>query len=321
MSPTTTTKKLLLDNSNFSTWKGNTAASLREVGCWRVVEGSALVPDPSDHPFEYEKYCNTRDKAASIIYNALEDGQKAHVKGKEGDAKEMWRILESVHSSKKPGTRFTGYDTLFSIRLRSGESLPDLITRVGNTMASIKDQRPDKFDLDTLDDELYSMALIRSLPSSYDSLKDAIMLLDDLSPSTISEAFRNRSSNDQKRAENDDSIAIAMAAASPPSCLLCNAAHRTEQCPGLSRAQQTARQSPEGWRQRQNGQQQRQNNQQRSNNQQSSQPKPEGAAVATAAPPLSSSSSSTFSGPAEHAGKAATVRSTSPSGHTPLAVF
>lgn len=101
--------------------------------------------------------------------------------------------LESIHNTHKPGLRYGGYDRLFSIRLKPGEALPDLITRVGNAIAFVKDQRPTGFTLSDLEEELHSMTLIRALPAEYTSLKDSLMLLDDLNSSTVSEAFRNRS--------------------------------------------------------------------------------------------------------------------------------
>lgn len=99
-------------------------------------------------------------------------------------------------------------------------------------MATVKERRPKVFTLDDLDEELYSMALIRSLPDDYTLFKDALVLLDDVSPATVSEAFRNRHQSDLQRAQNDENSAMAMGAAtSSPSCILCNASHRTEDCP------------------------------------------------------------------------------------------
>ena len=204
-----------LNNHNYATWKRDMAGYLRETGGWRITMGTARVPDPSSEPVEYEKYLDSVDKAAGKIYNSIEHGLRADVTGIEGDPVEMWKKLESIHSSKKPGMRFASYDSLFSIRLRPNESLPDLITRVGSAIAALKERRPDKFTINDLDDELHSMTLIRALPSEYTLLKDLLMILDSLVPATISEAFRNRAKNNEERAENDNvAPAMAMAAKS-----------------------------------------------------------------------------------------------------------
>jgi hypothetical protein len=138
------------------------------------------------------------------------------------------------------------------------------------------------------------MTLMRALPhEAYSALIDSLMIMDDLSPFTISEAFRNRHKSKEKRAQDDQqaTTAMAMSAQVPPkpsTCVLCTGSHSVETCPALSRAQQTARQPPKPRFNKQS------NNRQQSN-------KAESAQVA-----------SSSSGPAEHAGKAATVRPTSP---------
>lgn len=286
----------LLNNSNYRSWARDASSKLRSEGVWRHVDGTAYQPDPSTHPFEFEKYMEKRDKASGILFSLLEDGQKNHVASFQNDPKAMWNMLEAAHTTHKPGMRFSAYDDLFSIRLRPDEKLADLITRVGDACSIIQEQRDSSFTLKTLDEELFSMTLIRALPEAYTSVKDALMILDDLKPSTVSEALRNRSKNDEKRAENDNTAAtMAMAAATPPKCVLCEGVHVVDACPNLHRAQQTARQP---WKPRTNGQN-------RNNNGNNSGNRNQGASAA--------SSSSSSSSPAESAGKAANVRSTSPS--------
>jgi transposase InsO family protein len=283
-----------LNNHNYRTWAPEISGKLRKARLFRIIEGKAYIPDESTHPFEYEKYLNNVDSAAGMIFNALDHDQKVYVKGLEGDPVKMWAKLADVHSSKKPGMRFNAYDELFSIRLRPEESLPDLISRVGAATAYVKDVRPVAFTLDELDNELYSMTLIRALPhEAYSALIDSLMIMDELDPSTISEAFRNRHKSKSKRAEDDQQASTSMAmsakaAPSPSTCVLCTGSHSVEACPSLSRAQQTARQPPKPRFNKQQG------NRQQNNKSESAQ------------------SASTASGPAEHAGKAATVRPTSP---------
>ena len=68
-------------------------------------------------------------------------------------------------------------------------------------MQHIQDLRPTAFTLNDLDDELHSMALIRSLPDEYKSLAQSLMLLDDLNKNTIREAFLAEETNSRRRAE------------------------------------------------------------------------------------------------------------------------
>ena len=68
-------------------------------------------------------------------------------------------------------------------------------------MQNIQDLRPEKFTLKEMDDELHSMALIRSLPDEYKSLSQSLMLHDDLNKTKIREAFLAEETNSQRRGE------------------------------------------------------------------------------------------------------------------------
>jgi hypothetical protein len=92
----------------------------------------------------------------------------------------MWEALEAVHRQKKAGMRFEAYDELFSIRKLEEESLQSLIDCVESAKRSIKELRPPTFTLDMLDNELASMALIRSLPEEYSGFTSSLLLMDKL---------------------------------------------------------------------------------------------------------------------------------------------
>lgn len=112
---TTKKTKTPLNNSNFAKWVGDTAANLREIGCYGIITGTIAPPASGADDDKIDHYNTRLEKAAGIIYNALEDGQKVHVRGIDGDPVAMWRKLESVHSSKKASQRFSAYDALFSL--------------------------------------------------------------------------------------------------------------------------------------------------------------------------------------------------------------
>jgi len=65
-------------------------------------------------------------------------------------------------------------------------------------MEHIQDLHPRAFILNDLDDELYSMALIWSLPDEYKSLSQSLMLLNDLNKNTIKEAFLAEEMNSRR---------------------------------------------------------------------------------------------------------------------------
>ena len=113
----------------------------------------------------------------------------------------IWYTLCDVHISKKPGAQFNAYDSLFSIRKQPIESLQSLYSRIDTSMQNIQDLCPTAFTLKDLDDELHSMALIRSLPNEYRSHTHSLMILDDLNKNMIREAFLAKETNSQRRGE------------------------------------------------------------------------------------------------------------------------
>ncbi|EIW84154.1 hypothetical protein CONPUDRAFT_33732, partial [Coniophora puteana RWD-64-598 SS2] len=107
---------------------------------------------------------------------SLSEEQRIHVKGKEDDPTAMWDALQAVHQQKIPGTCFNAFDDFFALRKRPEESLSSLIARVDTLYARIKDLRPPAYTLDSLDQELACMALIRALPEEYSHFVSALML-------------------------------------------------------------------------------------------------------------------------------------------------
>ena len=99
----------------------------------------------------------------------VESEQRVHIANIQDDAVAMWKKLEAVHMVKKAGAHFNAYDDLFSIRKKEDEELQSLGNRVDAAMHSIQNLRPTGFTLDNLDEELASMAMIRSLPTKTSS--------------------------------------------------------------------------------------------------------------------------------------------------------
>src|SRR4051812_679041 len=185
-----------LSNSNYTEWCGEMKAWLMRNGLWRLVSGKETKP--SD-PKEGEKWEIKEEKAAGEIYLLVESDQRVHFRGHEENPIKMWALLEAAHLSKKPGARFNAYDDLFSIRKQDDESLVDLGTRIEKAMQAIQNLRPADFKIETLDEELQCMALIRALPEDYRHLTMPLLLLDKLDKSVIIQAFRSEELNRQRQ--------------------------------------------------------------------------------------------------------------------------
>ena len=182
-----------LNGTNYATWSGEMQAWLQSQGVWRIVSGSKTKPDPSEAE-ALEEWLDKADKASGHLYLMVEPDQRIHFKGITSDPVKMWKALQDVHLQKKPGNRFNAYDDLFSIRKKEDETLQNLMNRVNDAMERIKDLRPASgFDLDKLDEELASMALIRALPQEYNTFASSLLLLDKLDKDpTSSNCFMSR---------------------------------------------------------------------------------------------------------------------------------
>ena len=87
-----------------------------------------------------------------------------------------------------------------------------------NSMQIVKDIRPQAFTIDDLDQELEVMAMLRGLPGNYRDWSENLML-QDLNVKTVMEAFKMRTTNDEKRAEAEETTPgtseAAMAVSTP----------------------------------------------------------------------------------------------------------
>jgi len=220
---------------------------------WMLVDGDEPCPGDSETDLKL-KWKRRAQKAAGELFLSVEQDQKSHFHGILSDPVRIWKTLRDVHMSKKPGARFNAYDSLFSIRKQANESLQSLCARIDAAMQNIQDLRPTKFTLKEMDDELHSMALIRSLPDEYKSLSQSLMLLDDLNKTKIREAFLAEETNSKRRGEQNiagtSDIALSTSSTSKydQECDFCGVkGHTSSECRRLVNARAYARR-PRTWK-------------------------------------------------------------------------
>ena len=142
------------------------AAWLRAKKLWRIVNGYSTIPDITAGATQaqiddWEEKC---DQAAGEIYLMVSKPIRVHIDAVKDDPVKMWSALKGAFVIQRPGARFNAYDDLFIIRKVLEESLTSLAGRVDEVVQKIQNLRPSDFTIDTLVDELRSMALIRALP-------------------------------------------------------------------------------------------------------------------------------------------------------------
>src|SRR6202000_2620888 len=85
------------------------------------------------------------------------------VREHQDDAVKMWAALKARHVQVKATSCFHEYSDFFSIRLREGKKLSDLVGRIQEGMCCIQARRPSPFTLEDLDKELILMGIISGL--------------------------------------------------------------------------------------------------------------------------------------------------------------
>ncbi|KZT17957.1 hypothetical protein NEOLEDRAFT_1184766 [Neolentinus lepideus HHB14362 ss-1] len=201
MSTTTLTTKRpfpALGERNYGSWADDMEAYLKTLDLWDVTDDPMAAPLPEDamnltteERKEVRDWEKRKGQASGQIWLAVEDGQKVHVKEVKSDPAKMWLKLKEVHVQQKPGTRFNAYDALLGLRKLEGED----------------------FTIDSLDNDLTSMALICALPAEYNNFVSSLLLLDSLDLSKLQSAFQNEESQRFTRGV-DASPSLAMAAGS-----------------------------------------------------------------------------------------------------------
>lgn len=179
-----------LNNSNYPQWVGEVSAYFRSQHLLKLIKGLELRPtEPSAITSAYtaqvKAWEDKEEEAAGIIFLVVEQDQRIHLTGIEDDPVKMWKKLEGVHMARRAGARFNAYDDLFSIRKKEDESLMSLTNRIDGAIRTIQNLRPKDFTLQALDEELQSMAMIRSLPDDYSNFVSSLLIMDKLDKATV----------------------------------------------------------------------------------------------------------------------------------------
>jgi hypothetical protein len=78
------------------------------------------------------------EKASGDIMAHLSRSQRIHEMPYMGKAKLMWEALIDVHVQRLPGTRFSVYNTLFSLVKGADESLPGVAARIEDACSRVR---------------------------------------------------------------------------------------------------------------------------------------------------------------------------------------
>jgi transposase InsO family protein len=207
----------ILAKDNYLSWKRLITGYFLTINAAEIVQGTETRPGPgSSLEAAREDWDKRNRQAAGAIQLTIDDTNAIHTTGLETDAAGQWKKLEEIHNTKTAGTRFNAMDALFSIRMEPGEDLRSLITRVTAAMQRVKSLRPgttaptghtlsggtpSTYTIETLDNELVIMTLLRALPQDYQHVRSALLIQPSLTLDTVRDAFIAEDNQRQRGAQ------------------------------------------------------------------------------------------------------------------------
>jgi Reverse transcriptase (RNA-dependent DNA polymerase)/gag-polypeptide of LTR copia-type/GAG-pre-integrase domain len=194
-----------LTKDNYSEWKRIVSAYFLTIDAIELVEGTEARPGTGTSNDTARADWDKRNRqAAACIQMTIDQTNATHTAGHERNAPTQWKKLDEVHNNKTAGSRFNAMDTLFNTHMEPGETLQSLMTRVTAAMNRVKSLRPGtsstasgqtlsggtaSYTLETLDNELIIMTLIRALPSDYQHVRSALLIQSSLTLDNVRDAF------------------------------------------------------------------------------------------------------------------------------------
>ena len=162
----TTVAIVLLNGSNYVTWKIQCKMALIKEGLWKIVEGIEVAPSEEDAA-NHAKFMSRRDRALATVVLAVEP-RLLYLIGEPSDPKEVWRKLQEQFQKKSWANKLELRRKLHSLRMKDGESVQEYvrkITELFNALAEI--EAP-------LSEEDRVIYLLASLPESFGVLVTAL---------------------------------------------------------------------------------------------------------------------------------------------------
>lgn len=194
-----------LTDVNYHTWKFDMQAMLMRNGSWLIVDGKITKPTS---PGDAQDTWMIRDmNAAGVIYSYVTEPIQTLIRGNLNSSVDMWNTLKTHFSQDNAASRFLIFDEFFSIAKQPDESLSTVVSHVENGLQKIRSARPSTMTLQTFEEELAIMTLIRALPEEYGNFRSSLLLVPGtLTLKKVKEAFFQEERNRQPRVS--DQIAM-----------------------------------------------------------------------------------------------------------------
>ena len=156
---------VLLNGSNFPTWKLQCRMVLMKQGVWKIVNGMEVAPD-EENIIARNKFNDRRDKALSTIVLAVETSL-LYLLGDPQDPVEVWNKLCDQFQAKTWANKLALRRKLYGLKLKENQSVQEhlkAMVEIFDNLAVIGE---------AVEEEDRVVHILTSLPESYNMLVTA----------------------------------------------------------------------------------------------------------------------------------------------------
>jgi len=175
-----TVRIALLNKTNYDTWKIQMKALLIKNDEWSYVDGRKVKPEPTlnnnrevTNAEAIQNWMDNDEKAMSDIILCIGESELKLTNGCT-NSKELWDKLRSFYQSTGPARKATLLKRLIFHKLEEGGDIRDHLGTFFDTVDKLNQMGVD------LNEEMLTIILLYSLPSSFEIFRCAIESRDDL---------------------------------------------------------------------------------------------------------------------------------------------
>lgn len=185
-----------LDEANYDSWSFTMKAVLVHQECWDVVSGSSKKPEKDN-----ESWVKKDEKALATIILSVTARQISYIKACKTSA-EAWNTLKDVHRPKGPVRKVTLFKQLLGMRMGEGECVQQHVCK----FAAISDKLAETGI--ELQEELFVIMLLASLPKSFENFVVALETRDEL-PSLSALKIKLAEEGERRKANGSSDVVAA----------------------------------------------------------------------------------------------------------------
>lgn len=183
-----------LNDTNYDSWSFTMKAVLVHQECWNIVSGGTPKPETSDEAWKAKD-----EKAMASIVLSITPMQISYIKSCKTSS-EAWNTLRDVHRPKGPVRKVTLFKQLIGMRMNENDSIQQHVCNFTSIVDKLAETGIE------LQEELFVIMLLASLPKSFENYVIALETRDDLPKLSalkikLAEEGERRKSNEPSDAE------------------------------------------------------------------------------------------------------------------------